>query len=115
MAGAAVWWWARASLPPLDGELRVSGLHAPVEILTDGHGVPHVYAAGPEDAWFAAGLLHARDRLWQMELYRRAAYGRLSEILGAETLPIDRRFLTLGLRAPRKPSGNRRRRTSGMP
>ena len=68
VTGAALWWWARASLPPLDGELRVSGLHAPVEILTDGHGVPHVYAAGPEDAWFAAGLLHARDRSWQMEL-----------------------------------------------
>jgi penicillin amidase len=98
-AAAGSWWWARGSLPPLDGERRVSGLRAPVEILMDGHGVPHVYAAGPEDAWFAAGLLHARDRLWQMELYRRAADGRLSEIFGPETLPIDRRFLTLGLRA----------------
>lgn len=94
-----LWWWARGSLPPLDGELRVAGLRSPVEVLMDGHGVPHVYAAGPEDAWFAAGLLHARDRLWQMDLYRRAAYGRLSEILGDETLRIDRRFLTLGLRA----------------
>lgn len=95
----AMWWWARESLPPLDGEIRVTGLRAPVEVLMDPHGVPHVYAAGPEDAWFAAGLLHARDRLWQMELYRRAAYGRLSEILGEETVQIDRRFLTLGLRA----------------
>jgi len=99
LASAALWWWARGSLPQLDGERRVSGLQAPVQILTDRHGVPHVYAAGPEDAWFTAGLLHARDRLWQMELYRRAAYGRLSEILGEATLPIDRRFLTLGLRA----------------
>ncbi len=98
-AGAgALWWWARGSLPPLDGELRLPGLQAPVEVLLDGHGVPHVYASGPEDAWFAAGVLHARDRLWQMELYRRAAYGRLSEILGGDTLPIDRRLLTLGLR-----------------
>lgn len=93
------WWWARGSLPPLDGEQTVVGLAGPVEVLFDGHGVPHVYAAGPEDAWFAAGVLHARDRLWQMELYRRAAYGRLSEILGAQTLPIDRRLLTLGLGA----------------
>ena len=99
LASAALWWWARGSLPQLDGERQVSGLQAPVQILTDRHGVPHVYAAGPEDAWYAAGLLHARDRLWQMELYRRAAYGRLSEILGEATLPIDRRFLTLGLRA----------------
>lgn len=98
LAGGAAWGWARASLPSLDGEYRVSGLIAPVEVLFDGHGVPHVYASGPEDAWFVAGLLHARDRLWQMELYRRAAYGRLSEIFGAETLPIDRRFLTLDLR-----------------
>jgi penicillin amidase len=97
LAGAA-WWWARASLPPLDGESRVSGLTAPVEVVFDGHGVPHVYASGPEDAWFVAGILHARDRLWQMELYRRAAYGRLSEMLGEDTLPIDRRFLTLDLR-----------------
>jgi penicillin amidase len=94
-----LWWWARQSLPPLDGELRAAGLQSPVEVVFDRHGVPHVYAAGAEDAWFAAGMLHARDRLWQMELYRRAASGRLSEVLGEQTLPIDRRFLTLGLRA----------------
>ncbi len=99
VALGTLWWWARGSLPPIDGEIRVAGLNAPVEVLFDQHGVPHVYASGPEDAWFAAGVLHARDRLWQMELYRRAAYGRLSELLGEQTLPIDRRFLTLGLRA----------------
>ena len=99
LIAASLWWWARQSLPPLDGELRLAGLAAPVEVIFDGHGVPHVYAAGPEDAWFAAGALHARDRLWQMELYRRAGSGRLSEILGEETLRIDRRILTLGLRA----------------
>jgi penicillin G amidase len=93
------WWWVRASLPQLDGELPVSGLRGPVEVLFDGHGVPHVYSSGPEDAWFVAGVLHARERLWQMELYRRAASGRLSEIFGERTLPIDRRFLTLDLRA----------------
>ncbi len=95
----ALWLLGRGSLPPLDGDLPMTGLRAPAEVLMDGHGVPHVYAQGPEDAWFAAGVLHARDRLWQMELYRRAADGRLSEILGERTLPIDRRFVTLGLRA----------------
>jgi penicillin amidase len=95
LAGGSLWWWARASLPVLDGELRVPGLHSPVEVVFDGHGVPHVYASGAEDAWFAAGVLHARDRLWQMELYRRAASGRLSQIFGDGTLSIDRRFLTL--------------------
>jgi penicillin amidase len=98
LASGGGWWWARSSLPVLDGELQVSGLTRPVEVLFDGHGVPHVYASGAEDAWFVAGVLHARDRLWQMELYRRAASGRLSEIFGATTLPIDRRILTLELR-----------------
>ena len=65
------------------------GLQAPVEVLADGYGVPHVYARDTDDAWFAAGALHARDRLWQMELYRRAADGRLSEVLG-ESHPAHR-------------------------
>ena len=93
-----LWWWARRSLPLLDGEIQVAGLSGAVEVVFDGHGVPHVYASGSEDAWFVAGLLHARERLWQMELYRRAGTGRLSEVLGEQTLPIDRRFLTLDLR-----------------
>jgi penicillin amidase len=83
----------------LDGELGVPGLKDPVEVVFDGYGVPHVYARDPEDVWFAAGVLHARERLWQMELYRRVTAGRLSEVMGEATLPIDKRFLTLNLRA----------------
>ena len=98
-AAAGGWWWGRQSLPALDGEQRLPGLTGPVEVLFDQWGVPHVYAAGQEDAWAAAGMLHARDRLWQMELYRRAANGRLSEVLGEQALPVDRRLLTLGLRS----------------
>ena len=92
------WWWVRSSLPILDGQVALQGLRAPVEVLIDAHGVPSVYARDPEDAWFAAGVLHARDRRWQMELYRRVTIGRLSEVLGDTTIPIDQRFLTLGLR-----------------
>ncbi|HUQ89336.1 MAG TPA: penicillin acylase family protein, partial [Vicinamibacterales bacterium] len=92
------WWWVRSSLPILDGQAALQGLRAPVDVLIDAHGVPSVYARDPEDAWFAAGVLHARDRRWQMELYRRVTMGRLSEVLGDTTLPIDQRFLTLGLR-----------------
>jgi penicillin amidase len=98
VAAGTGWWWARASLPALDGQLALSGLAAPVEILIDGYGVPTAYAQESGDAWFAAGALHARDRLWQMELYRRVTRGRLSEVMGEATLPIDQRFLTLGLR-----------------
>src|SRR5262245_14751783 len=92
------WWWVKSSLPILDGQLAFSELRAPVEVLVDGHGVPAVYARDPEDAWFVAGVLHARDRRWQMELYRRVTLGRLSELMGESTIPIDERFLTLGLR-----------------
>lgn len=98
VAGGAGWWWVRSSLPILDGQIALPGLRAPVEVLFDGHGVPAVYARDQEDAWYAAGFLHARDRLWQMELYRRVTKGRLSEILGDATIAFDQRFLTLGLR-----------------
>ncbi len=86
-AGVAGWWWVRSSLPLLDGQLTIAGLNAPVEVLIDEHGVPAVYAIEAEDAWFAAGVLHARDRRWQMELYRRVTMGRLSEVLGDATIP----------------------------
>lgn len=99
LASATGWIWAGGSLPLLDGQLALPGLHAPVEVLIDAHGVPAVYARDVDDAWFAAGVFHARDRLWQMELYRRVTSGRLSEIMGTQTIPIDQRFLTLGLRA----------------
>ena len=69
-----------------------------MEILIDPAGVPTAYARDQEDAWFAAGVLHARDRLWQMELYRRVTCGRLSEVLGESTVAIDQLFLTLDLR-----------------
>ncbi|HWI18569.1 MAG TPA: penicillin acylase family protein, partial [Vicinamibacterales bacterium] len=98
-AGASSWWWVRSSLPVLDGQVSLPGLSSPVEVLFDPHGVPHVYATNEDTAWFAAGALHARDRRWQMELYRRVTTGRLSEALGDTTIPFDQRFLTLGLRA----------------
>ncbi|MEO8677936.1 MAG: penicillin acylase family protein [Vicinamibacterales bacterium] len=99
VVGASGWWWARGSLPALDGEVTLSGLSTPVQVIFDSYGVPSIYATDSDDAWFAAGAMHARDRLWQMELYRRVTLGRLSEVMGERTMPIDQRFLTLGLRA----------------
>jgi penicillin amidase len=54
------YWWARQSLPMLDGQLAFSGLKAPVEVLQDQYGVPAVYARDAEDVWFAAGVLCGR-------------------------------------------------------
>ena len=96
-AGAA-YLYLRQSLPQTKGEIELAGLGAPVEVLRDRHGVPHIFAASLEDAHFALGFVHAQDRLWQMEINRRIGSGRLSEVLGAGALDADRFMRTLGLR-----------------
>ncbi|MBE89763.1 MAG: hypothetical protein CMM76_10035 [Rhodospirillaceae bacterium] len=65
-------------MPKIDGMISVPGLAAPVEIVRDTNAVPHIFAKGSEDAYFALGLCHAQDRLWQMEMMRRTGAGRLS-------------------------------------
>jgi penicillin G amidase len=74
---------------PGAGTVRLSGLKLPVEIAVDRFGVPHVAAQTVEDALFAQGYLHARERFFQMELTRRAAAGRLAELLGAAAVGFD--------------------------
>ncbi len=95
VAGALAW-FAR-SLPQTTGRLAVAGLAAPVEIVRDANAVPHIIATSRADAHFALGFAHAQDRLWQMELARRAGAGRLAEILGADALANDEFMRTLGL------------------
>ena len=84
-------------LPTIDGDERLLGLHERAEVLRDGFGVPHIYAANDYDLFFLQGFVTAQDRLWQMDLYRRAAAGRLAEILGEPGLESDRFMRTLGL------------------
>ena len=98
VAGGVAWRTLRGTVPDLRGEVRLAGLQAPVEVLFDEWGVPHIYARDAEDAWAALGYLHGRERLWQMELYRRATGGRLSELFGETTLSADKRLLALRLR-----------------
>lgn len=86
----------RPSLGARDGLIRVAGLQAPVEVVRDRWGVPHIYAQSEEDLFFAQGYVHAQDRLWQMELARRAARGTLAEALGASALAGDRLARALG-------------------
>ena len=74
--------------PDNSGEFKGPVTH-PVEIRYDEHARPFVSAATFEDAFFAQGWLHARDRLWQMETFRRAATGRLAELLGKPGLSTD--------------------------
>ena len=96
-ATAWAYWRARACLPQLEGTLHISGLAGRVEVLRDGHGIPHIRAQSPEDLLFAQGYVTAQDRLWQMDLSRRLARGELAEIFGERALQLDVENRTLGL------------------
>lgn len=84
-------------LPVLDGEARIAGLERNVEIVRDGAGVPHVSASTTHDMFFTQGFVTAQDRLFQMDLNRRVARGRLAEVLGEPALETDRYLRTIGL------------------
>jgi len=79
--------------PPLvaqvAGTIAVDGLQAPVKVVRDRWGVPHIYASSRDDLFFAQGFVQAQDRLFQMDLWRRAALGRLSEVLGPNFIERD--------------------------
>jgi len=97
LAGAGTW-LVRRPWPQTEGAIAVAGLSAPVEILRDEDGVPHIYAQNEHDLLFAQGYVHAQDRLWQMEFNRRIGKGTLSAIAGEGTLDTDRFLRTVGLR-----------------
>jgi penicillin G amidase len=98
VAALAITLAVRAPLPTHDGELVVSGLRAPVEIIRDASGVPHIYAANSYDLFFAQGYTHAQDRWWQMEFARHMSQGRLTELVGEATLASDLQVRAWGLR-----------------
>jgi penicillin amidase len=85
---------ARGDVP----SLQVAGLDAPVQVVRDSYGVPHVFATSEHDAYLALGYLHAEDRLFQMDALRRQASGTLAELLGPDALASDVPLRTLGLR-----------------
>ena len=99
--------YLRRSLPQLAGEIQLSGLYAPIEVVRDKSAVPHIYSQSWNDAYFALGFVHAQDRLWQMEMNRRIAAGRLAELLGDAALETDKFFRTLGIRRAALASLNR--------
>ncbi|HUF48417.1 MAG TPA: penicillin acylase family protein [Vicinamibacterales bacterium] len=91
---------ARTSLAQLDGEARLPGLVADVEVIRDRWGVPHIYASNMDDLFRAQGYVMAQDRLWQMEMWRRQREGRLAEIVGPEAVERDRQARLLSYRGP---------------
>ncbi len=97
LAGFTLAAMLRASLPAPEATLTIPALQAPVRITLDAAGVPRIAAGSEHDAAVALGLLHARDRMFQMDLMRRGAEGRLAEVLGPPALRSDRFVRTLGL------------------
>ncbi len=98
---AGIWWlyWiARSALPQVDGAVSVAGISAKVRVVRDAQGVPTIEASSLEDLFFAQGYVTAQDRLWQMDIMRRAAAGELSEVIGEATVKMDREQRILGLR-----------------
>ncbi len=87
------------SLPHTDGQLVLYGLSAPVTVVRDAHGVPHISAASMDDLVMAQGFVTAQDRLWQMDILRRHAAGELAALQGRGLLDHDRLQRTLQIRA----------------
>lgn len=85
-------------LPQITGEIQLKGLTAPVQVIRDSSGVPHLKAENEQDLYMAQGYIQAQDRLFQMDLSRRQASGQLSEVIGESTVNNDKFFRTLGLR-----------------
>ncbi|MCG2840641.1 penicillin acylase family protein [Sandaracinobacter sp. RS1-74] len=97
-AGAAGGYvWMRTSLPATSGTLQMRGATAEIRIIRDAQAVPHIFARTRADAYFALGVVHAQDRLWQLETSRRAARGRLAEAVGESGLPTDKLVAALDL------------------
>ena len=94
---SAGWLYSKTLHPVYNGEIKIKNTTEDVTVYFDDIGVPHINAQNQKDAYLALGYVHAQDRLWQMELVRRIAAGRLSEILGKELLRVDQFFSGLGI------------------
>ena len=79
----------RGALPRYSGEISLKGLGSDVTVFRDERGMPHIYASNENDLYFATGYVMAQERLWQMDLIRRATTGRLSEIFGEDYVQTD--------------------------
>lgn len=89
--------YVRNVKPDYDESVAAAGVHASIEVWRDTAGVPHVWAQNDEDLYFAQGYTHAQERLWQLELFRRVAEGRLAEVFGASMIDTDKFLRTIGI------------------
>jgi penicillin amidase len=89
---------ADQALPYHSGQLTAAGLHHPVKVVRDKWGIAHIYADNTHDLFFAQGFTAAQDHMWQMEMWRRSAEGRLAEVLGPEYINRDKLARLLAFR-----------------
>ena len=94
---AGGWMYFNSLKPSYSGTIELSTIDKETEVYFDDFGIPHIYAENQRNAMIALGYVHAQDRLWQMELMRRIAPGRLSEIFGGDMLKTDQFFKSLGI------------------
>ena len=95
LAGVGAWYLMQRSVPDYGATVEAAGITAPVEIVRSAEAVPHIFGETDMDVFFGIGFAHAQDRFWQMEVFRRTAQGRLSELVGSATVNVDdllRRF-----------------------
>ncbi len=97
IGAGSVFWFASRAIPKMTGTVKLAGIESEVEIIRDEFGVPRILAQSDNDGLFALGYVHASDRLWQMDLSRRLAQGRLSERFGERALATDRLMRALDL------------------
>ena len=97
IAGGIFYNMLSSSLPQYSGKIATSKITSDIEVYRDSFAVPYIIAQTDEDVAFALGYLHAQERLFSMDLIRRAGEGRLSEILGEKVIPFDKMFRTVGI------------------
>ncbi|NPA67246.1 MAG: penicillin acylase family protein [Chlorobi bacterium] len=95
IASLGIFFYLRSLKPQYSGRKVLHGLSKKVDVYFDDYGIPHIYAQNKADLYYAFGWLHAQDRLFQMEILRRIASGRLSEIAGKKTVKYDKFFRML--------------------
>ncbi|MBL8329464.1 MAG: penicillin acylase family protein [Rubrivivax sp.] len=98
LAVTAAWIYSRLVLPSTDGELRLAGVQGEIRIARDAEGIPSIQAGSLRDLAFGLGVVHAQDRLWQLETHRRIGSGQLAEAFGPAALGSDRFLRALGVR-----------------
>jgi penicillin amidase len=95
--GIIVLGYLQYTKPIYEGEVELNKIQKETTVYYDEFGVPHIYAGTQKDALTTLGYIHAQDRLWQMELMRRIAPGRLSELFGSVALKNDLFFAGIGI------------------